>query len=105
MLFLMVSLTSATFPLTSSPCGSSTCNSLVRDAIQVGLAYDFKGCGVINFTATGRRFPGCLGAVGDVVKPCLGHEDHFSGFHCLLQALIWFHPSTETCQTDGSTCQ
>ena len=109
LLFLVASPATATFSLTSSPtmqtCGSFTCGSLVRDAIQVGLAFDFKGCGVLNSTTPARRSPGCLGAVADVVRPCLGHEDNFSGFHCLLQALMSFHPSAETCQTDENACE
>ena len=109
LLFLVVSSAAATFPSTSSPsmqtCRSSTCSSLVRDAIQVGLAFDFKSCGMLNSTTPARRSPGCLGAVADVLRPCLGYEDNFSGFHCLLQALMSFHPSAEACQTDEITCQ
>ena len=109
LLYLVTSAAAATFPLEWNlpvqSCAASTCSSLVRDAIQVGLAYDFKGCGELNSTAHRRRSPACLRAVADAVKPCMGQEQYFSGFRCLIQALMFFHPSTETCQTDENACQ
>ena len=107
LLYLVTSAAAATFPLEGNlpaqSCAASTCSSLVRDAIQVGLAYDFKGCGGLNSTT--HRSPACLQAVADVVYPCMGQEEHFSGFRCLMQALMFFHPSPEACQTDEHACR
>ena len=102
LVLLLPCLIAASTPLNT--CGSSNCNTLMRDAVQVGLAFDFKGCGALGSIASGQRSPTCLEAVADIVSPCLGHDQHFSGFSCLLKTLMLFHPSVKTCQTDQNTC-